>query len=688
MSFSSEKLKKTPISISSPPTQKKIGSYLIRETIGKGTFSKVCIGVHLYTKEKVAIKILQKNKIKDRIDIERINREISILKTTNHPNISQLYETLSTSNNYYIIMEFISGGDLFNYIQIKKKLTETQSCYFFRQIIASVDYLHKQEIIHRDIKPENMLLDEDNKMLKVIDFGLSNICSKHEVLKSSCGSPCYASPEMISGKAYRGSSVDIWSCGVVLYCMLFGILPFDEDDLLVLYNKIKLGVYILPKTISEPARDLISRMLKVNPKQRISIEDIIKHPWFNIETNMLYKGIYYYYDSIQVDSSIVAEIKQTYFKEDSSVTEDLIYQSVQEYKYNKYSAIYYLYIKAQGYQVNSCMMEEEMSKINNNSIKTRNNIQLRKTNNYNVFVINNIFPSSQDKSPNKSTDASKTLKKNGITFPTQPSNLHQYNTNNKDNKTKSSLSSLSVSLSRSLNKSTQIKKNKNNLDSSVDTESRIKNNQRRLIVKYIKNKINIMPNRDMSKNDSLNSKYAYQTPKNISIELVSSCNKRNKSENCAEKDTRHHNINQITQKKQNQSKQNNIRPIKPQFPSSMSSSQDTKMRKEPIITLILQKYKDKQCSKESIPSNTTQTNNSTNNNIKVLHQNRQLSPFAKSIMQWKSNSKSKSKSKPKNSNNRYYRSPPKNIFQYLTTNPTNKDQIKEALLKKLFLPKQ
>lgn len=692
MSFSSEKIKNTTISISSSPTQKKIGNYLIREPIGKGTFSKVCIGIHIPTKQKVAIKIMQKNKIKDRIDIERINREISILKTTNHPNISQLYETLSTSHNYYIIMEYINGGDLFDYIQINKKLTEAQACYFFRQIIASVDYLHKQEIIHRDIKPENILLDEDNKMIKVIDFGLSNICSKYEVLKSSCGSPCYASPEMISGKAYKGSSVDIWSCGVVLYCMLYGVLPFDEDDLLILYNKIKLGVFILPKTISEPARDLISKMLKVNPQLRISIEEIIKHPWFNIHTSVLYKGIYHYYDCIQVDCTIVAEIKQTYFKEDDLVTEDLIYQSVQNYQCNKYSATYYLYIKAKGYPLNSCLLEEELIKSHSKATKTRNNIQLRKTSNYNVFVINNIFPTSQEKSFNTSTNASKSLKKNGMTIPNHTCNLQRYKMDNKENKTKSSLSSLSVSLSRSMNKSPPIMKYKQIIDSSIEIESRLQNNQKRMIAKYIKNKINIIPKKDIK-----NSKYLFYSPKNVSIELPTSSNKRNKSENCAQRGNQN-NIRIINQKKKiSQCKRNNLRPIKPQFPSSLNSSQDKKMKKESIITLILQKYKDKSNSKETIPLNTTQNNiNNCNysNNIRVLQQNRRLSPFGKSILQWKSDSnskstsKSKSKSRPKNSNNINTYKTHQTKFQYLTNKPTNKDQIKEALLKKLFLPQQ
>ena len=242
MSNALESIEKKEKEINEMKAQKKIGNYILLKNIGKGTFSKVSLGYHILTNELVAIKILQKNKIQDKIDLERINREMIILKMLCHPNISQLYETLSTINNYYIIMEYIEGGDLFDHILKNKYLSEKESCLFFRQLISSIEYLNKLNITHRDIKPENILLDKEKKNIKLIDFGLSNF-QKKNLLKSSCGSPCYASPEMISGKPYNGIKTDIWSSGIVLYCMLVGALPFDDEDIHLLYQQIKNGKF-------------------------------------------------------------------------------------------------------------------------------------------------------------------------------------------------------------------------------------------------------------------------------------------------------------------------------------------------------------------------------------------------------------------------------------------------------------
>ena len=200
---------------------KKIGNYILFEQIGMGSFSKVTKGIHLITEQIVAVKILEKEKIEDDIDIERIIREIEILKTIMHPNIAQMYETYSTIHNIYLMMEYVEGGDLFDYITNNLYLPEQKACHIYRQIISVLEYLNKMGISHRDIKPENILLDKNHTNIKFIDFGLSNYCKNKELLHSSCGSPCYASPEMLSGQPYLGSTTDLWSSGVVyILCSL------------------------------------------------------------------------------------------------------------------------------------------------------------------------------------------------------------------------------------------------------------------------------------------------------------------------------------------------------------------------------------------------------------------------------------------------------------------------------------
>ena len=173
-------------------------------------------------------------------------REIEILKHIDHPHICQTYETFSTIHNFYLMMELVEGGDLFDYVSDNTFLPEPKACYFFRQLISVIEYLSEMEITHRDIKLENILLDKSKQNIKVIDFGLSNYCSDEELLKSSCGSPCYASPEMLSGKPYHGICTDLWSSGIVLYSMLVGSLPFEEQELSVLYEQIKKGKFYRP----------------------------------------------------------------------------------------------------------------------------------------------------------------------------------------------------------------------------------------------------------------------------------------------------------------------------------------------------------------------------------------------------------------------------------------------------------
>jgi len=229
-----------------------VGQYVLSKTIGKGTFGKVKLGVHNLTGEKVAVKILEKDKIQDVNDVERVAREIHILKLIRHPNIIQLYEIIETPKQLYLIMEYAQGGEVFDYIVDHHRVKEPEACSFFHQIIDGVEYLHKLNIVHRDLKPENLLLTKD-KVIKIVDFGLSNTYKPGETLKTACGSPCYAAPEMIQGKRYHGSHVDIWSCGVILYALVCGYLPFEDPNTNNLYKKIISGEFKMPKFLSADA---------------------------------------------------------------------------------------------------------------------------------------------------------------------------------------------------------------------------------------------------------------------------------------------------------------------------------------------------------------------------------------------------------------------------------------------------
>ena len=290
--------------IPEPNSKKIIGDYLVKETLGKGTFSVVKLGEHLKTKQNVAIKILDKGKIKTKEDLTRIQREIKILSMLDHPNIIKTYKISETPKKYYIIMEYCEGGELFDYIVEKERLDEVESSIFFYQLINALDYIHSKGVAHRDLKPENLLLSQ-KKSIKIIDFGLSNFFETGvKGLETPCGSPSYASPEIIRGEVYDGFKIDVWASGIILYAMLCGYLPFDDDeeeekedvkyfsqsntnnkedkseDNEVLFQKILEGKIDFPDYLSENAIDLIKKMLVVEPENRIEIEDIKKHKFY------------------------------------------------------------------------------------------------------------------------------------------------------------------------------------------------------------------------------------------------------------------------------------------------------------------------------------------------------------------------------------------------------------------------
>ncbi|CAF1043985.1 unnamed protein product [Didymodactylos carnosus] len=259
----------------------KIGHYILSETLGTGSFGKVKKAYHQLTRHTVAIKIVNRGKIKQLDVVGKIRREIQNLRLFRHPHIIKLYQVISTPTDIFMVMEYVAGGELFDYIVKKGKLTEAEARPFFQQIISGVDYCHRHMIVHRDLKPENLLLD-DASHVKIADFGLSNMMKDGELLKTSCGSPNYAAPEVVSGELYAGPEVDIWSCGVILYALLTGTLPFDDDNVQLLFKKIRSGIFPIPETLNPSVVDLLQKMLTVDPVRRATIKDIREHDWFKI----------------------------------------------------------------------------------------------------------------------------------------------------------------------------------------------------------------------------------------------------------------------------------------------------------------------------------------------------------------------------------------------------------------------
>ena len=256
-----------------------LSEYNIMGIIGKGTFSTVKLGENKVTKEKVAIKILQKRRIKTKEEFIRINREIEMLKNLNHPNVIKILKIMEDSKTIYIIMEYCQNGELFNRIVQKQHLNENEAAFFYYQLINGLEYIHQNNIAHRDLKPENLLLTKDDE-LKIIDFGLSNYSKINMLLGTPCGSPCYASPEMVSGQKYDGYMIDIWSTGIILYAMTCGYLPFEDNDNEALFLKILNCNINYPNYVGELSLDLMKKIIVTEPSKRITLEKIKEHPFY------------------------------------------------------------------------------------------------------------------------------------------------------------------------------------------------------------------------------------------------------------------------------------------------------------------------------------------------------------------------------------------------------------------------
>ncbi|MCO5581825.1 hypothetical protein L7F22_035714 [Adiantum nelumboides] len=260
----------------------KVGKYELGRTLGEGTFAKVKFARNTETGDNVAIKIVNKEKILKHKMVEQIKREISTMKLIKHPNVVQLYEVLASKTNIYIVLEFVTGGELFDKIFHQGKLKEDEARKYFQQLINAVDYCHSRGVYHRDLKPENLLLDSQ-KNLKISDFGLSALPQQFRedgLLHTTCGTPNYVAPEVLSDKGYNGATADLWSCGVILYVLMAGYLPFDEQNLMTLYKKINKADFTCPAWFSSGARKLILQILDPNPLTRITVPEILQNDWF------------------------------------------------------------------------------------------------------------------------------------------------------------------------------------------------------------------------------------------------------------------------------------------------------------------------------------------------------------------------------------------------------------------------
>ena len=293
-----------PVAAQRPPTrlerEKKrhyndpanVGPWKLGKLIGQGASGRVRHAVHERTQQHAAVKIIPKQMLinsrmslrdlsakQDKLTLG-IEREIVIMKLIEHPNLLGLWDVYETSKELYLVMEYVAGGELFDYLVARGRLRSDEARNYFRQVIFGIGYCHMFSICHRDLKPENLLLDGSRQTVKVADFGMAALQPMEKMLETSCGSPHYASPEIVSGKSYDGTTSDIWSCGIILFALLCGRLPFDDPNIQTLLSKVRTGKFNMPEYLEPDAKDLIWRMLEVDPRRRATMAEICAHPWF------------------------------------------------------------------------------------------------------------------------------------------------------------------------------------------------------------------------------------------------------------------------------------------------------------------------------------------------------------------------------------------------------------------------
>ena len=546
--------------LSSLKDEEILCDFIIKEKLGEGAFGSVRLGVNRQTGEKVAIKILEKNKLKFE-DKCRIEREIKILKKLRHPNIVHLYSIIETEKQILIITEYIQGQELFHYILLKKKISEEEACYYFSQIVSGVEYLHKLKIAHRDIKSENILIDQNTKRIKLIDFGLSNTYGDKDegILSTSCGSPLYAPPEMLKGEIYKGNTVDIWSIGVVLYFMICGYLPFQDTDNDKLFKKIIKGKFNIPMHVSTQGRELLYKLMDVNPKKRINISQIKNHPWVRLYTNdnnnflIFNPGLNLEKYVIPIDEEIVDELYIKYNISKIKLRENILlnknndYTTLYELLLNKKisegkksvadlkSEIFLNYIKDKK-NLMSCYNNDIKKVIKNRKIGfdinlENNELDKNKScvksqqelyNSNNELNKNKTCVKSQQELYNINNDFNiNTLHKKKVNSPRFKSNIYLISNFEKNNKNKYNLNLISSIITEKENNAPSLKNKK-----TISTDTPFQKNKNRITINKVKKykKINSQKNRINSVENSL-----FVDKENISsISNTINNNKKNK----------------------------------------------------------------------------------------------------------------------------------------------------------------
>lgn len=268
-------------------SSKTVGKYKIKHTLGEGSFAKVKYAINTETNEAVAIKIMDKERIQKQDMGNSVKKEISIMKMINHKHVVGMKEVFATSTKILLVLELVEGGELFDKIDQAGRFTEEQARFYMRQLCDGLAYCHSMNICHRDLKPENLLLDK-NGDLKISDFGLSTLYvgdantegnHRSNLLHTTCGSPTYVAPEVLEDKGYNGLKADVWSVGVIMYVLLAGYAPFQEDNMASLFLKIKAADFAYPNWFTAQTKALLNKILVVNPDQRIMLTDVLKDPW-------------------------------------------------------------------------------------------------------------------------------------------------------------------------------------------------------------------------------------------------------------------------------------------------------------------------------------------------------------------------------------------------------------------------
>ncbi|XP_051896066.1 serine/threonine-protein kinase SIK2a isoform X1 [Pristis pectinata] len=320
----------------------RVGFYDIERTLGKGNFAVVKLGRHRITKSEVAIKIIDKSQL-DAVNLEKIYREVQIMKLLDHPHIIKLYQVMETKNMLYLVTEYAKNGEIFDYLANHGRLSELEARRKFWQILSAVEYCHNRKIVHRDLKAENLLLDS-NMNIKIADFGFGNFYEPGEPLATWCGSPPYAAPEVFEGQQYEGPLLDIWSLGVVLYVLVCGALPFDGPTLPVLRQRVLEGRFRIPYFMSEDCEHLIRRMLVLDPSKRLTIAQIKDHKWMLAEVPVQRPVVY---PQPRENEASMGEYNEQVLRlmHSLGIDQQKTIESLQNKSYNHFAAIYYLLVE-------------------------------------------------------------------------------------------------------------------------------------------------------------------------------------------------------------------------------------------------------------------------------------------------------------------------------------------------------